>query len=310
MMVLLPLLAFVLMPLLGVVGESLPQIFLVEGTETIVEPERIIDGDTFTAKVGAGIATFRIYGTDSPEKEQAWGEESRQWLEDTLFGTASISVAVEGNSYNRLLARVYADGEDVGQESIQLGHSWHYEAAKNTEAYADVQESARNQGIGLWSLPFPTVPGDFRAGRSVESSEEGTLTGQISLPLLAQAAPSGESLNSLWSEFTSGSATSKIIRCITVFGIGVFGWIYLHFWTRLWNRTWGGGSLLALGLALALILMVAAFLHLGASARLANPEITSTGVLHQFKAWGWALGIGALVIGSLLTAVSAYRDFR
>ena len=68
------------------------------------------------------------------------------------------------DGWGRYIAFVYTpDGRDVSLLMLQAGMAWHFKKYDATEAYARAEEQARAQKAGLWSMPSPEAPWDYRA---------------------------------------------------------------------------------------------------------------------------------------------------
>ena len=127
----------------------------------------ITDGDTFTGLNSDHLRIrFRIYGIDAPEKKQAFGTKSKEYLSSLIFGQ-DITVDVRSqDAWGRYLVYVYTpEGHDVSLLMIQSGYAWHYKKYDNTPAYSNAEEAARKAGRGLWHDASPQAPWDFRAAQ-------------------------------------------------------------------------------------------------------------------------------------------------
>ena len=92
------------------------------------EPGRVIDGDTFWAKVHKYLREYRIekvrlLGVDTPEEGKAGYAEakafSRAWLEK-----GDVTLEFCADDFNgRLLAKVTRGTEDLGQLLLTNGHA-------------------------------------------------------------------------------------------------------------------------------------------------------------------------------------------
>jgi endonuclease YncB( thermonuclease family) len=129
----------------------------------------VSDGDTITVLVdGDGSVKVRLVGIDAPEKTQAYGAVSKKNLSDQVFGKSVTVEWEKKDKYGRILGRVLVDGTDVCLEQIKSGLAWHYKQyAKEQEenlrsVYAESEQKARLEKIGLWSMPNPIPPWEFR----------------------------------------------------------------------------------------------------------------------------------------------------
>lgn len=124
----------------------------------------VSDGDTFTAINRDNLQLkIRIYGIDAPEKGQDFGNKAKQALSDYVYGQ-DVTIDVQSrDGWGRYITYVYtSDGKDVSLLMLQAGMAWHFKKYDSTEEYARAEESAKKQKIGLWSMPNPVAPWDYR----------------------------------------------------------------------------------------------------------------------------------------------------
>ena len=127
----------------------------------------ISDGDTFTAINKDNLQLkIRIFGIDAPEKKQAYGNKSKEFLSSLIFGK-SISIDVQSKDrYGRYLAYVYSpEGKDVSLLMIHEGMAWHFTKYDNNEVYEAAQMVAKKAKRGLWADPSPIAPWEFRPNK-------------------------------------------------------------------------------------------------------------------------------------------------
>ena len=124
----------------------------------------ISDGDTFTGlNRDNHQLKFRIHGIDAPEKKQAFGSKAREHLGSMIFGQDVTVHVNDRDNWGRYIATVsIEDGRDVGKEMIQAGLAWHYKHYDKSEAYAQAEQTARDNKRGLWSDPGAVAPWEFR----------------------------------------------------------------------------------------------------------------------------------------------------
>jgi endonuclease YncB( thermonuclease family) len=110
----------------------------------------------------------RLAGIDAPEKKQAYGNKSTQNLAKMIAGQ---NVEVEYNKrdrYGRIVGKVLRDGQDVNLSQVIEGYAWHYKKYQREQSkidqvlYSSGETEARARRIGLWSLPKPVPPWEFR----------------------------------------------------------------------------------------------------------------------------------------------------
>jgi micrococcal nuclease len=127
----------------------------------------VADGDTLRLKDSQGKnIKLRMKGIDAPEFRplQAYGAESRQAMIDKVKGKQIEVLLVSKDQYDRDLGIVYYQGVNLNEEQIRLGNAWSY-AYKRDPEYArmrDLEQEARLAKRGLWALPDPQNPREFR----------------------------------------------------------------------------------------------------------------------------------------------------
>jgi len=128
-----------------------------------------MDGDTFKARCPYEQVKVRFAAIDAPESKQAFGQVSRKYLSQLIFGKQVHVTQTKTDVYGRIVANVYgADEQDVGLLMVRAGLAWHYKryASEQTPAarqtYAAAEHQARENKLGLWRDPHPVPPWDWR----------------------------------------------------------------------------------------------------------------------------------------------------
>lgn len=132
--------------------------------KTVVQVNRVVDGDTFLAKEGDNTFKVRMLLVDTPETvhptkaPQPYGKEASNHTKEMLFGKDVKLYLDEKQTYGRRLAFVELDGEDYNRSLIKEGYGKLYvddenaKYAKEIEAYRLEEEEARKKGAGLWGV--------------------------------------------------------------------------------------------------------------------------------------------------------------
>lgn len=124
----------------------------------------ITNGDTFkgVTKEKEEIK-FRIHGIDAPEKKQAFGTKSKENLSVLIFGKTVGIKFQSKDRYGRSVVWVYTpESEDVSAEMLKAGMAWHYKKYDDSAQYADLEDEARVNKVGLWADANPVEPWNFR----------------------------------------------------------------------------------------------------------------------------------------------------
>ena len=146
-------------------------LFLLTCSISFADNLRVVDGDTIVLN-GEKI---RFSGIDAPEsnykgKEQTClvnetiikcGRLSKEFLIKKI-GTNKVTCKREEkpDQYNRILAECFVNGESLSKILVKNGYAFDY-ARYSKKKYAQDQEYAKDNKLGLWSMEFK-FPWDFR----------------------------------------------------------------------------------------------------------------------------------------------------
>lgn len=129
----------------------------------------VSDGDTITV-LDANKTQYkiRVAGIDAPEKNQDFGNRSKEHLSDLVFGKTVSLPEAKIDKYGRTVSRVLVGNMDAGLEQIRAGLAWHYkkyeieQSPADRASYSTAEIQAKNAKMGLWSLGNAIRPEDFR----------------------------------------------------------------------------------------------------------------------------------------------------
>lgn len=130
-----------------------------------VTVQRVVDGDTVWVYRDnpSHVLKIRLLGIDAPERCQDWGKQSRKALHSRLRGR-TVELEQHGtDKYERILAVLYLDGEDINAWLVREGHAWAGRWKGSPQHYEREEWDAQQNRRGLWSQPdTPEYPRDFR----------------------------------------------------------------------------------------------------------------------------------------------------
>ncbi|ECD1574141.1 thermonuclease family protein [Salmonella enterica subsp. enterica serovar Virchow] len=144
-----------------------------QSPELVGKVVRVLDGDTFELLVDQQPVRIRVTGIDAPEKDQPFGQRSRQSLADMVDGNP-VAVRVKGKDrYGRTLGAVYAKicapsapchAVYVNAEQVKTGMAWAYRfhGQAADPAMLKLETKARSERVGLWSTPTAVEPWKWR----------------------------------------------------------------------------------------------------------------------------------------------------
>lgn len=122
----------------------------------------IFDGDTLTLLVNEKPLKIRLANVDAPEKDQAFGERSKQPLSDLCFGKDANYNEQDTDKYGRIVAIVTCDGVEVNRTQVERGMAWVYPKYNKDLTLPGIEAIARKHRRGFWIDAEPTPPWEFR----------------------------------------------------------------------------------------------------------------------------------------------------
>ncbi|GHD55758.1 thermonuclease family protein [Jeongeupia chitinilytica] len=132
----------------------------------------IADGDTLTLlDAERREYRLRLAFIDAPEKAQPYGNVAKQALSDRIYRKVVDAEVIDVDRYQRGVAVIRLDGEDINYAQVKAGLAWHYTryAGKQTQgdfaAYEAALQAARAGRLGLWQQPGAEPPWDFRRNK-------------------------------------------------------------------------------------------------------------------------------------------------
>jgi endonuclease YncB( thermonuclease family) len=117
---------------------------------------RIFDGDSLIVRTPMGQEVeVRLFGIDAPERSQPWNRRSRQALGKLVRDREVSLEVVTVDAYGRTVALVRRTSDDleVNREMVRQGHAWVYRRYTQDPSLIALEEAARDERRGIWSLP-------------------------------------------------------------------------------------------------------------------------------------------------------------
>lgn len=148
----------------------------------------VTDGDTITVlDSNRQQHKIRLAGIDAPEKAnsekapetaQAFGERSKQNLASIVFNKNVVIEWKKLDRYGRPVGKVMVNGIDANLAQIKAGMAWWYEKYRKEQSpadqrtYAQAEQQARLQQVGLWRDKNPIPPWEFRHAKDGVQQEQ------------------------------------------------------------------------------------------------------------------------------------------
>lgn len=126
---------------------------------------RVSDGDTVVLLDSNNKQhKIRLNGIDAPEKGQAYGNKSKEYLSSLIAGKTVIVEYEKKDMYKRILGTIYHQGKNINEEMVRAGYAWIYYYNKSKEMQ-QLQDEARKNKLGLWKDKNPIDPYHYRKNK-------------------------------------------------------------------------------------------------------------------------------------------------
>lgn len=123
----------------------------------------VSDGDTLTClDKKKQQHKVRLNEIDAPERKQAYGNKSRQFLSDLVANKSVVIKSTGKDRYQRVLGTIYYQNKNINLEMVKNGYAWAYREYMKNPIYLEEQKKAQKAKRGLWADAHPVYPPDFR----------------------------------------------------------------------------------------------------------------------------------------------------
>jgi len=135
----------------------------------------VTDGDTITVIRDGRQVKIRLYGIDSPEKSQDYGQKARDLTAGLVAGRNVEVEQKDIDRYGRVVGLVKVDNQSLNELIIQNGFAWVYRQyckEKFCSEWIGSEQTARHQKKGMWSNPVAIPPWEWRASKRGVKQED------------------------------------------------------------------------------------------------------------------------------------------
>ncbi|MDN4011845.1 thermonuclease family protein [Chryseobacterium gambrini] len=128
---------------------------------------KVKDGDTVVVLLSDSTQeTLRLAEVDCPEKGQAFGKNAKQFTSDAVFGKTVTFYRTAKDRYQRTVAKIFYDhNKYLSEEIIKAGFGWWYFKASKNLDLQKLQNSAKENRLGLWTDKNAVSPWEYRKSR-------------------------------------------------------------------------------------------------------------------------------------------------
>ena len=128
----------------------------------------VSDGDTITVLHEGLEEKIRLYGVDTPEKGQAFGQKAKDFTANMVAGRLVDVQREDTDRYGRTVAIVSIAGKCLNEELVKAGYAWQYRKyCKESfcRRWLEFETTARQNKLGLFADPDAIAPWDWRKNR-------------------------------------------------------------------------------------------------------------------------------------------------
>jgi endonuclease YncB( thermonuclease family) len=147
---------------------------LAHATSLQAKVVEIVDGNTMIVINVNRRIKIVLKASAAPEDAQAFGDVARQHLADLVLGKEVLVDYTELGRDGHLVAKVFCNEMDVGQQMIRDGVAWYdrvYEkdlSQLEQQLYEESERAARREHRGLWQEAAPVAPWQFRLAQNAK----------------------------------------------------------------------------------------------------------------------------------------------
>lgn len=125
----------------------------------------VTDGDTIKVLQDGRETKIRLYGVETLEKQQAFGQKAKDFTASLVARKMVDVEPVDQDRYGRTVGLVTVAGQNLNEELVKNGFAWVYrQYCRRGECSSWMKEEsqARAAKIGLWVDPGPVPPWEWR----------------------------------------------------------------------------------------------------------------------------------------------------
>jgi micrococcal nuclease len=142
------------------------------------------------------VENVRLYGIDSPEEPQDFGKAAHLYTSRRVLGRAVEVKPLFRDHFDRVIAWVFVDGDNLSKELLKKGMTWWYKKYLPFEKELErLEQEARKARIGLWSSESPVPPWEYEplpAGgpQNLSDKTNPIRRGQVREKIISETGPS------------------------------------------------------------------------------------------------------------------------
>lgn len=118
------------------------------------------DGDTLEIMHGRNIERINLYGIDTPESNNLFGQKVLTFTEEMVTGKNVTIELMATNLAGQKAGLIEINGINLNRKLVQKGYAWVTDdcTADYCNEWQELQENARKNKDGLWAIPDHQAP--------------------------------------------------------------------------------------------------------------------------------------------------------
>lgn len=127
---------------------------------------KVLDGDSIRVKRGTRIYEIRLYGIDTPEYRQPYGNAAKRFTKNKIWKKTVTIEPKDVDRYGRIVALVKGQGRLVNRELVRNGLAWVYPKYCLEQPLCGTMKKdenrAKKEARGLWKQKNPVSPWEWK----------------------------------------------------------------------------------------------------------------------------------------------------
>jgi len=129
---------------------------------------RVADGDTITVMKGKSRIRVRLYGIDTPEKTQWYGQNAKSFTASQVLGKTVEVQEIDVDRYGRTVGVVSVGNLVLNKHLVEYGYAWVYHRYCKRPfcaEWSEIEAQAKASRRGLWKNADAIPPWEYRRSK-------------------------------------------------------------------------------------------------------------------------------------------------
>jgi len=135
----------------------------------------VADGDTITVMRGTERVKVRLYGIDTPEKSQWYGQNAKTFTSSQVFGKVVEVQEIDVDRFGRVVGLVSVGDLVLNRHLVTYGYAWVYHQYCKRPfcaEWSDAEAKARSEKRGLWKTANAIPPWEYRRSKRKKQTRQ------------------------------------------------------------------------------------------------------------------------------------------